>query len=119
MELTLHWVIKQGFVKKDERTLSFKNRLGAKPNSLNYSLSFKAGDKINLAWKKRLVAQLNNRFRQDTKAIVFVGTKRYELSGRNKRHFANNLANLILHERHNSREHIDNRNMFNALNPLK
>lgn len=109
MDIYLHWTkVLSGHAEKDEKTKSFKHRLGCQPINMTQSLSVKGLDnRINTKWKEVLTAKLSNRaFRRDTKCSVFVNNSRFEVSGKNISQFVNNLANLILRTNKSNRDKL-------------
>jgi len=98
-----------GVAKKDEKSLSFKHRLGTKPLSLNQSVEFTLDGKINKTWKRNFTKKINAQFRRNSTAVLFIDGKRIEHGTglRDAGSFANEIANILLELRHTHKETFD------------
>ena len=98
MKIDLYWSVSNVQIMiKDEKSLSFKNRLGCRPTHLQQSIHTTMPEKINKHWKNELRLKINSQFRKDGKAKIIVDDKHiFELSARTAETLVNNIANAML-----------------------
>jgi hypothetical protein len=102
MNISIFW--KQDTVHmfyKDEKSLSFKHRVGAKPVTMRTQINIEINDCINLRWKKRFAAKVNDQFRRNIPSQIRVGNYPvwHITACRNPQEFSNKIANLIINQR--------------------
>jgi hypothetical protein len=90
--------------------MSFKNKLGCKPATLDRTIHITMPDKIDLKWKRELERSVTPQFQKDKKATIHVdGLGFFVASARNPIELSNRIANGVLEIRGNDRglNHID------------
>lgn len=114
------------------KVMSFKNKLGCKPASLERYLEISLPDKVNMSWKRKLEYAINKQFQKDRKATIyftgFKGTNSDEFKGaarsgfvvsaRNAQEFSNRVANGILELRGNAKG-LSTFDHVSGINPVR
>ena len=118
LAIHLQWNVSDKFVNKGERSLSFKHRLGHHANTLSSDMIIPMPKKINKAWKQELTKKLLKKFPGGA-CRVHAGHDLFEIHTSNPQTFVNNLANLILRSRHQTKDKFGTATKQSILNSVK
>jgi hypothetical protein len=111
MEITIFWDAQKGLgIRKDEKSLSFKHRVGPSPVSMKTQITLDFPDCINLRWKRKVEKMIKNRqFRKDCPSMIRTNQGVFHLTAcRDPKEWSNKLANLMLINRKNDKNDYDN-----------